>query len=484
MLQNGTSSLDVALRITLTTCMVVFYTLLRQVIDGHNPGIRSPSVRFLVDTLTITTPLTFLYTIGDKHNLLWNSAIVLFVVAALILKFRLKDIKLYPPLESEYKYEKNKTYITAFRSYVTLSTIICILAVDFRAIFPGQHGKSYHFGYTLMDTGVGSFIFMAGLVAPEARMSTLADTKLKILKKSILSSSVMAVIGLLRTVILRYMNYSVSYDEYGKDWNFFLTLASVKVLSSVVLCAFPVPQNSWILSLLIAVGYQTVLSYFGLMETLEHGVAGVTSHKDGIFNSNREGICSSIGMLSLYFAGLSLGSLVFRKRGTLSETMKMWKIMAVLVLISWFGTWLSQNHIQEPSRCFANITYILWSTAHNVSLLALLFLMEIIFFIISHIKESSQLPGDETVLIPGGCWNCFTKNSRNSCCCLLPAISKNQLLYFLLGNVATGMINQIAKPHVKDYGEFSSTCFMFGYMIVVNGIISLCFTFRWKLKFW
>ena len=41
-------------------------------------------------------------------------------------------------------------------------------------------GKSYHFGYTLMDTGVGSFIFMAGLVAPEARMNSIAHNKLKV----------------------------------------------------------------------------------------------------------------------------------------------------------------------------------------------------------------------------------------------------------------------------------------------------------------
>ena len=61
------------------------------------------------------------------------------------LFFRLKEIKLYPSLDTEYRYEKNKTYITAYRSYVTLSTIICILAVDFKAVFPGKEYKVFAF---------------------------------------------------------------------------------------------------------------------------------------------------------------------------------------------------------------------------------------------------------------------------------------------------------------------------------------------------
>ena len=44
--------------------------------------------RFLVDNIAITIPLTILYTVGDQYNLYWNSAIIIFVVAALTFKFR------------------------------------------------------------------------------------------------------------------------------------------------------------------------------------------------------------------------------------------------------------------------------------------------------------------------------------------------------------------------------------------------------------
>lgn len=48
--------------------------------------------------------------------------------------------------------------INGFRSLLFLITSVCILAVDFRNLFPLQHSKSHRFGTSLMDIGVGFFI--------------------------------------------------------------------------------------------------------------------------------------------------------------------------------------------------------------------------------------------------------------------------------------------------------------------------------------
>ena len=66
------------------------------------------------------------------------------------------------------KDDKKLPFLTNFRANVLLSTSICILAVDF-AVFPRRFAKTETFGYGLMDAGVGSFIFLAGFLAPEAK---------------------------------------------------------------------------------------------------------------------------------------------------------------------------------------------------------------------------------------------------------------------------------------------------------------------------
>lgn len=62
-------------------------------------------------------------------------------------------------------------YLNAVRACINLITAICILAVDFKC-FPRNLAKTETYGFGLMDTGVGLFVFGNGLVAPELRKSS------------------------------------------------------------------------------------------------------------------------------------------------------------------------------------------------------------------------------------------------------------------------------------------------------------------------
>lgn len=64
--------------------------------------------------------------------------------------------------------------------------------------------------------------------------------------------------------------------------------------------------------ILLIVVYQLFLTKFGLTEYLDLGADG-QGGRHGWFDSNREGIVSCVGYLSLYFFAVELGKHIFNK---------------------------------------------------------------------------------------------------------------------------------------------------------------------------
>ncbi|CCJ30086.1 unnamed protein product [Pneumocystis jirovecii] len=84
-----------------------------------------------------------------------------------------------------------KSYVSTLRGTIMLISCLSILAVDFK-IFPRKHAKVETWGISLMDLGVGFFVFSFGVV-------TIKNIKNKYSSKEHVS-------------------------EYGVHWNFFFTL--------------------------------------------------------------------------------------------------------------------------------------------------------------------------------------------------------------------------------------------------------------------
>ena len=180
---------------------------------------------------------------------------LLFIIYALVTNtekhgFTFQDVLKLP-------YPERLPFATLSRTLINLLTAIAILAVDF-TIFPRRLAKAETYGTGLMDVGVGTFVMAHGATAPEARYQDQFSktpslrTYFKSLVVTLRYTLPLFVLGLVRVVTVKSTDYQEHVTEYGVHWNFFFTIAVVRVsyhlnshpshCSPTILSAGPVPQ--------------------------------------------------------------------------------------------------------------------------------------------------------------------------------------------------------------------------------------------------
>ncbi|KAL0994797.1 hypothetical protein UPYG_G00127280 [Umbra pygmaea] len=194
-------------------------------------------------------------------------------------------------------------FVTVFRVLVNVKTAISILAVDFK-VFPRRYAKTETYGTGVMDFGVGAYVLANALVCPEARRKEISGSKLNYVVKQLVSVWPLFVLGLARLVSVKMSGYHEHVSEYGVHWNFFFTLAIVRVVASMLLALFPV-HRAWLLALLIGGLYQVTLEMFGLKHSIIHN----NDRTGGFLRANMEGVSSVVGYIAIYMAGVQIGLL-------------------------------------------------------------------------------------------------------------------------------------------------------------------------------
>eukprot|EP00116_Pleurobrachia_bachei_P005845 sb/3466107/ len=321
-----------------------------------------PWEQFLFDFTIVVMPILLSFTV-------FATQIPVYIVSLLLI-ILCSAQKLNLPQSTSTPYPLDRfglSYINSYRALVNLCTVIVILAVDFPALFPSGFHKRYTRGFSLMDSGVGSFVFSHALVSAEARHKEKGLSFMKRIKTTVVSSSVLLLLGLARLFVTWITNYAVSEDEYGKHWNFFFTLAAVKILVTIVFCVLPFPRFSGILGIILGIGYQFGLSVFSLKDWILTGDDGSGLHNGSFLNSNRPGIFSSIGFCSLYLVGVQLGRYLFRPEmpGTWKSQLTTLHTLTLTTTASSFSAWLTHTQWEQSSRMMANLGYITWQLAHN-----------------------------------------------------------------------------------------------------------------------
>ncbi|KAJ7102724.1 GWT1-domain-containing protein [Mycena epipterygia] len=334
--------------------------------------------------------------------------------------------------------------LTTYRAHMMLMTILGILAVDF-PVFPRSLAKCESYGVSLMDLGVGSFVFSNGVVSaipllkdPRHLSAPLFPKVYTVMKKTL----PIIALGVIRVLLVKGTEYPEHETEYGTHWNFFITLALLPVFQVLLHPLIRVVPTS-LLGIGVGLLQQLALSILGLKDYVR------TAPRIDLISANKEGIASFAGYLSIHLLGLSIGTLLlppspgfFRRlrqqRSTPAElsaprdNAKTATELASYAIVWW--ALLGLAHLlrvdEGVSRQTANLPYALWIAAFNTSFVLGYLVLDMAFFpapTISKTRASSTSAARAYAPPPAPA--------------LLEAINTNALALFLLANVGTGVVN-------------------------------------------
>ena len=231
---SGTSLGEISI---LTLTLSAGYLLRCVLAVALNLKTSSTLTSFLFEYTTIVLPGILVFTVLADYALYIFVGLV--ISSLLVVSFRHGSSVLKyltdtysRALSSPYPYPRRLPFVTLFRTYITLFTAIAILAVDF-TIFPRRLAKAETYGSGLMDVGVGTFMMAHGVTAPESRCQSnkrlSPRSYVKLLLATLRGVLPLLVIGILRLMIVKNTNYQEHVTEYGVHWNFFFTIAFVRV---------------------------------------------------------------------------------------------------------------------------------------------------------------------------------------------------------------------------------------------------------------
>ncbi len=348
--------------------------------------------------------------------------------------------------------------VTTYRGTMMVITCAAILAVDFN-VFPRRFAKVETWGTSLMDMGVGSFVFSAGLVGARPALKERLGGKRSasvsgLILRSIRHSTPLLVLGVIRLLSVKGLDYAEHVSEYGIHWNFFFTLACLPPFMAAfqsTLQLLPAPSllsAPALLAIALAGAYQVVLDNTALKAFI------LTAPRTDLLSKNREGIFSVLGYLSIYLAGQDAGMYVLpRPRLSSSKSAATYRKrlvagMAVKAVI-WITFFILSSGLGlTVSRRLANLPYVLWVNAFNNAQLLLFCLIETAYF-------------------PGVCRTQDPDLTTKSTSTIMQAFNKNGLAVFLIANLMTGMVN--LSLNTLDMGSLSAMGILIGYAACVTG---------------
>ncbi|KAF3994152.1 hypothetical protein FT663_00122 [Candidozyma haemuli var. vulneris] len=413
------------------------------------------AIEFFFDELLLLQAITVY---SSKVTKIYVNALglaALIFVYAIVEKGISKPRKQTQPKKSKAATDEflpRKSFITAYRAHMLVITNLAILAVDFHA-FPRRFAKVETWGTSLMDLGVGSFVFSMGLANSRGVIKKkLAVGQKKVsYGKLVIGNTVKALpvlgLGLVRLVSVKSLEYQEHATEYGIHWNFFVTLGLLPVVLGIIDPILNVVPRFFV-ALAIGSLYEWTLNNTALLSFL----LDESNRFESLFAMNKEGLWSFCGYFSIFIFGQSFGSFVLTSRPTPNNlwgsyskgrgihlfTVSTTEGLVVMTLITHGLFYIAREsfHTGGISRRLANLPYVLWVVSYNA-----------VFLLGYDLVERLTGPLSSTVL---------------------DAINANGLATFLLANLLTGLINMTINTLAVN--EPTTYAILIGYALVWTSV--------------
>ncbi|KAJ9645651.1 Glucosaminyl phosphatidylinositol (GlcN-PI) nositol acylation protein [Knufia peltigerae] len=389
-------------------------------------------------------------------------------------------------------------------------TCLSILAVDF-PIFPRRFAKVETWGTSLMDLGVGLFVFSAGVVSARSvvkrKSGTLTTTSSSFTSRFLVSlrhAFPLFVLGVVRLLSVKNLDYAEHVTEYGVHWNFFFTLCLlppfVEISDTLFMGrhhAVVVPLYGYdVLAVAISFTYEIILNSH---PTLLRYIL-ISERGPSWLSKNREGVFSFVGYLAIFLAGRGTGGQVVtfnlpssssssssstastktksrpipppietrRERLLLLRTLFIrTMIYSSLFIFTTDHHWYGGN--LTVSRRLANLPYVLWVAAFNNAQLFLFGVVEHLgpdFSYSTNVDTNTTNNNDNNNSDGDSKQKVITTTGSTSR--ILGAFNNNGLAIFLIANLLTGLVNLTL--NTLDMAPLSAMAILVSYAAVVTAV--------------
>ncbi|XP_050524103.1 phosphatidylinositol-glycan biosynthesis class W protein-like [Daktulosphaira vitifoliae] len=269
--QKGSPLLEIYMSLFSLPVHIIIFAWI-SIITNYSEQLSVPRIwKFVLEFIFLILPTVLNLTILSEFVV--AQFIIYFLVAVISLFFILLNRKCL--ILGSIRIKKNP-YMSVYRFILNTYTVFCILAVDFN-VFPRKYAKTEKYGHSIMDIGVGLYVCSNALLFKTPKVQNFFKQSIKVVKQVL----PLLVLGIGRVYFIKKTNYNHYVFEYGVHWNFFITLACLKIINLFIIpfistCYTPILATTMILL------YEIALN-FGLSDWIMSD-----SSRDTFFSANRE----------------------------------------------------------------------------------------------------------------------------------------------------------------------------------------------------